>query len=50
VDSHHIDADPDPNPACHFDAYSYPDHTFHLDAVLDPSLQIKAQDLEKVLK
>ncbi len=60
AESHHFDADPDPacffgadpdaDSACHFDAYSYPDPTFHLDADLDLSLQIKAQDLEEVLK
>jgi|LakMenEpi03Aug12_release.lakeMendotaPanAssembly.Ray.scaffolds.fasta_scaffold5264843_1 hypothetical protein len=37
---HHIDADPDPDPPCHFDAD--PDLTFHSDAVPDPSFQIKA--------
>jgi hypothetical protein len=50
ADLHHVAADPDPDSACHFDTYSYPDPTFHLDADLDPSLQIKAQDLEKVIK
>jgi hypothetical protein len=40
----HFDADPDP--ACHFD--TDPDPTFHFDA--DPSFQIKAQNIEKVLK
>ncbi len=41
----HFDADEDPDPACHFDAD--PDSTFHCDAVpdLDPSFQIKAQNL-----
>jgi hypothetical protein len=29
ADPHHIDADPDPDPACHFDAD--PDPTFHFD-------------------
>jgi hypothetical protein len=60
ADPHHIDADPDPachsdadpDPACHFDAG--PDPTFHFDADLDPdpdpSFQIKAENLEKVLK
>ncbi len=44
------DADPHPDPACHFDAGS--DHTGHFDADPDsnPSFQIKAQHLEKVLK
>ncbi len=37
---------PDPDPACHVD----PDPTFKLDADPDPSFQIKAQNLEKVLK
>jgi hypothetical protein len=63
ADPHHIDANPDPacyfdadpDPTCHFDA----DPTFTLirirmldsdtDAVLDPSFQIKAQNLGKVL-
>ncbi len=41
ADPHHLAAapDPDPDPACHFDE----------DPDLDPSLQIKAQNLEKVL-
>ncbi len=45
-----FDANPDqdPNPACDFDAD--PDPTFHFDAYLDPSCQIEAQDLEKVLR
>jgi hypothetical protein len=40
----------DPDPACHSDAG--PDPTFHYDADLDPdpSFQMKAQNLEKVLK
>jgi hypothetical protein len=50
---HHVDADPDPDPACHFDAGLDPDSTFHFDAHLDPdtdpSLQIKAQSLDKVI-
>jgi hypothetical protein len=49
VDPHHFDADPDP--ACHFD--SDLDPTFHFDADpdpdMEPSFQIKAQNLEKVL-
>ncbi len=48
----HFDADP--GPACHFDADADPDSdsTFHFDADPDsyPSFQIKAQNLEKVLK
>jgi hypothetical protein len=50
ADPHHFDADP----ARHFDAD--PDPTFHFDADPDadpdpdPSFQIKAQNLEKVLK
>jgi len=46
ADPHHFD--PDPDPACHFD----PDPTFHFGAEPDPdpSFQIKAQNLEKVLK
>jgi hypothetical protein len=44
----HFDVDPDP--AFHFDAD--PDLTFHFDADMDsdPSFQIKAQNLEKVLQ
>ncbi len=49
MDPHHFDADPDP--ACHFD--SDLDPTFHFDADpdpdMEPSFQIKAQNLEKVL-
>ncbi len=36
----------DPDSVCHFDAD--PDPTFHFDS--DPTFQIKAQNLEKVLK
>ncbi len=55
-----FDADPDPDPTCHFDAD--PDPTFHFDADSEPtflfdadpdpepSFQINAQNLEKVLK
>ncbi len=38
----------DPDPACHFDAD--PDPTFLFDPDLGPSFQIKAQNVEKVLK
>jgi hypothetical protein len=58
ADQHHYDADPDPacpfdvdpDPACHFDAD--PDPIFHFDADSDPdpSFQIKAENLEKLLK
>jgi hypothetical protein len=41
-------ADPDPDPACHFDAD--PDPISHFDADPDPGFQVKAQNLEKVLK
>jgi hypothetical protein len=42
--------DPDPDPACHFDVN--PDPTLHFSADLDPDprFQLKAQNLEKVLK
>jgi hypothetical protein len=40
---HNFDADQDPDPACYFDADADPD------ADQDPSFQIKAQNLEKVL-
>jgi hypothetical protein len=60
ADSHHFDADSDPDPACHFDANpdpdpachsdADPDHTFHFDPDLDPSFQRKAHNLEKGLK
>jgi hypothetical protein len=46
ADPHHFHADPDPN--CHFDAD--PDPTLHFHADPDPSFQVKAQNLEKVLK
>jgi hypothetical protein len=36
----HFDADPDPDPTFHFDAGPDP----------DPSFQLKAQNIEKVLK
>jgi hypothetical protein len=49
VDPHYFDADDaDPDPASHFDADSDP--TFHFDTDPDPTFQIKAQNLEKVLK
>jgi hypothetical protein len=46
----HLQTDADPDPAYHFDAD--PDPTFHCDADpdLDLSFQLKAQNLEKVLK
>jgi hypothetical protein len=43
-------ADPDPDPACHFDADPDPTFQFDADPNPDPSFQIKAQNLEKVLK
>jgi hypothetical protein len=43
-----IVADPDPGPACLFDADQ--DLGFYFGANPDPSFQIKAQNLEKVLK
>jgi hypothetical protein len=51
ADPPHFDAYPNPNPASLFDAD--PDSAFHFDADPDqdpdPSFQIKAQNLEKVL-
>jgi hypothetical protein len=49
---HQFDADPDPDPACHFDvdADPDPDPTVHFDADLVTSFKIKAQNLEKVFK
>jgi hypothetical protein len=44
----HLDADPDPDPVCHFD--EDPDPTFHFHADKDPSFQIKARNIEKVLE
>jgi hypothetical protein len=46
ADPHHLDADPDPDPVCHFD----PDPRFQLNPDPNPSFQRKAQNLEKVLK
>ncbi len=40
ADTHHFDADPDPDSNFHCDADPDP----------DPSFQIKAQNIEKVLK
>jgi hypothetical protein len=50
ADPHHFDADPDS--ACYFDADLDSDPTLHFDADPDPdpSFQIKAQNLDKVLK
>jgi hypothetical protein len=52
ADPHLLDADADPDPACHFDADPKPDTTIHFDADPDPdpSFHIKAPNLEKVLK
>jgi hypothetical protein len=48
----HFGAAPDPDPACPFDADPDPDPTFSFDPDPDPypSFQIKAQNLDKVLK
>jgi len=48
ADPYHLDADADP--ACHFDADPY--YTFHFEVDPDPvpCFQIKALNLEKVLK
>jgi hypothetical protein len=53
---HNFDADPDPDPSCHFDADpdtfhvdADSDPTFYFDSDPDPVFQIKAQNLEKVL-
>jgi hypothetical protein len=40
ADPHHLDADPDPDPACHFDTDPDPDPTFHIEADPDPSLAV----------
>ncbi len=66
ADPHRLDADPDPDPACHFDGNPDPDpdpachfdanpdqdpnSACHFDAYPDPSCQIQGQDLEKVLR
>jgi hypothetical protein len=62
ADPHHLDADFDPDPACHFDADPDPDSdstfhcdpdpdaTFHFDPDPDPSFQMKAENLGKRLK
>ncbi len=44
----HFDSDPDPDPACHFDPD--PDTTCSVHFVRIRQIQIKAQNLEKVLK
>jgi hypothetical protein len=48
VDPHHVDADPDStyHPVADLDSTFHPD----ADPDLDPSFQIKAQSIEKVLK
>jgi len=43
-------ADPVPDPACLFDPDPDPACHFYADSDPDPSFQIKAQNLEKVLK
>ncbi len=51
--AYHFDADKDPDPANYYDAYADLDPTtfqFDEDPDPDPSFQIKAQNLEKVLK
>jgi hypothetical protein len=50
ADPHHLEADLDPDPACHFDADPDLDPTFPFDVIPEPSFQIKAQNLEKVLQ
>jgi hypothetical protein len=49
-DPHLLDTVPDPDPACHFvaDPDPDPDPTFQFDP--DHSFQIRAQNLEKVVK
>ncbi len=44
ADPHHLDADADPGPACHFDTDPNPDPdpASHFDADPDPCFQIKA--------
>jgi hypothetical protein len=46
----HFDADLAPDPTFHFEVDLDPDPTFHFDSDPDPSFQIKAQNLEKVLR
>jgi hypothetical protein len=54
ADPHHLDADTDPDPDLAYqfdeDPNQDPDPTFHFNADPDPSFQIKARDLEKVVK
>jgi hypothetical protein len=50
ADLHHFDVDGDPDSACHFDADADPFFHFDADPDTDSSFQIKAQNLEKVLK
>ncbi len=47
-DPHHFD--PNPDPACHFDADLDPNFHLYADPDLDPRFQIKIQNLEKSLK
>jgi hypothetical protein len=44
ADAHHFDADPHPNPACHFDADLDLESTYHFDADPnpDPTFQFDA--------
>ncbi len=48
ADPYHLDADPDP--PRYFDADPDPTCYFDADPGPDPSFQIKAQNIEKVLK
>jgi hypothetical protein len=58
ADPHHFDADPDPDPTCHFNAdpdpafhfNADPDPTFLFDTDPNPCFQKKAQILAKMLK
>jgi hypothetical protein len=52
LDPRHIDADPDADPDSTYRTDEDPDSTYHPDADPDPetSFQVKAQNLEKVLK
>jgi hypothetical protein len=46
----HFSTTRDPDPACHFALAPQPAYHFDPDPDPDPSFQIKAQNLEKVLK
>jgi hypothetical protein len=49
MDPHHVDADPDLDPAFHFDADLDPDLNFHFDSDLDPATHKRDANLQSLV-